>query len=90
MLVKIKQIYETNLNKKPTALNDKDKFLLGLARALLTESEIFMIYEFPIGLTSSEQEMIKQVLVNLKNIFLVLLCILQTMVLDLKIDYKHK
>ena len=59
--------YETNIIKNPKALSDKDKFLLGLARALLTESEIFMIYEFPIGLSKAEQEIIKQTLLNLKK-----------------------
>lgn len=59
--------YETNIITNPKALSDKDKFLLGLARALLTESEIFMIYEFPIGLTTSEQEIIKQTLLTLKK-----------------------
>jgi len=59
--------YETNLTKNPKALNDKDKFLLGLARALLTESEIFMIYEFPIGLNTDEQNIIKQTLTKLKK-----------------------
>ena len=59
--------YDTNLTTNPKALNDKDRFLLGLARALLTESEIFMIYEFPIGLTQKEQNIIKEILLNLKS-----------------------
>lgn len=59
--------YDTNLTTNPKALNEKDKFILGLARALLTNSEIFMIYEFPIGLTQTEQEVIKQTLLKLKK-----------------------
>ena len=59
--------FQTNLSKQPTALTQQEKFLLGLVRALLTKSEIFMIYEFPIGLTQAEQENIKQILLTLKK-----------------------
>lgn len=59
--------FQTNLSKQPNALSQQDKFLLGLARALLTKSEIFMIYEFPIGLNSIEQEIIKETLLKLKQ-----------------------
>ncbi len=59
--------YETNLIKNPSALSAQQKFLVGLARALLTKSEIFMIYEFPIGLNEKEQETIKHLLNELKG-----------------------
>ena len=59
--------YDTNLTKTPTALSSQEKFLLGLARALLTKSEIFMVYEFPVGLSESEQEYVKKVLLSLKS-----------------------
>lgn len=59
--------YETNLTKTPTALSDPNKFLLGLARAVLTKSEIFMIYEFPVGLNKNEEEIIKNTLKELKK-----------------------
>jgi len=66
-ILSLNEGYDTNLSKKPTALNERDKFLLGLARALLTQSEIFMIYEFPVGLTQAEQEIIKNILLELKK-----------------------
>lgn len=59
--------YQTNLIKNPSALNLQNKFLLGLARALLTKSEIFMIYEFPVGLNENEQQTIKNILNELKH-----------------------
>lgn len=59
--------YETNLIKNPTALSAQNRFLLGLARALLTKSEIFMVYEFPIGLNEKEQQTIKEILKDLKK-----------------------
>ena len=59
--------YDTNLTKTPTALSSQEKFLLGLVRALLTKSEIFMVYEFPVGLSESEQEYVKKVLLSLKS-----------------------
>jgi len=59
--------YETNLSKNPTALSDPNRFLLGLARAVLTKSEIFMIYEFPVGLNQTELETIIQTLKELKK-----------------------
>ena len=66
-IMNLPEKYETNIITNPKSLSDKDKFMLGLARALLTESEIFMIYEFPIGLTQPEQEIIKQTLLTLKK-----------------------
>ncbi len=59
--------YDTNLSQNQSALSAKDKFLLGLARALLTKSEIFMVYEFPVGLNESEQKTIKNVLNKLRE-----------------------
>jgi len=66
-ILNLPEKYETNLTKNPKALSDKNKFLLGLARAILTESEIFMIYEFPVGLNKSELSLIKETLMNLKK-----------------------
>lgn len=59
--------YQTNLSVTPNALNLQQKFLLGLARALLTKSEVFMVYEFPIGLSDKEQATIKKLLSKLKS-----------------------
>lgn len=66
-IMQLPEGFQTNLSKQPTALSQQDKFLLGLARALLTKSEIFMIYEFPVGLNQTEQNTIKEILLTLKK-----------------------
>ena len=38
-----------------------------MTKALLTKSEIFMIYEFPVGLNQTEQNTIKEILLTLKK-----------------------
>ncbi len=53
---------ETNLIKDKDLLSSYVIFMLGLARCLLTSSEIIMIYELPIGITQSE-------LLNIKKCF---------------------
>jgi len=67
VIMNLPEGYQTNLSKNPTSLSLQNKFLLGLARSILTKSEIFMIYEFPIGLNSKEQNTIKETLLNLKK-----------------------
>ena len=59
--------YNTNLSLNPSALTDGQKFLLGIARTLLTKCEIFMIYEFPIGLSNKEIKQVKNIIENLKS-----------------------
>ncbi len=59
--------YNTNLSLNPTALTDGQKFLLGLARTLITKCDILMIYEFPVGLSEKEQKQIKNTLTSLKS-----------------------
>ena len=66
-IMQLPEGFQTNLSKQPTALSQQDKFLLGLVRALLTKSEIFMIYEFPVGLNQTEQDTIKEILLTLKK-----------------------
>lgn len=65
--------YNTNLSLNPTAMTDGQKFLLGLARTLLTKCEILMIYEFPIGLLPKEEKQIKNVLASLKSRFTIII-----------------
>ncbi len=50
--------YRTDLSTLP----EGKKYLVGLARTLLTQSEIIMLYEFPISLSKTEKENIKKVL----------------------------
>lgn len=59
--------YNTNIIKEPNSLNHFELFLLGLSRSLLTNSEIILIYELPIGLTKEELIIIKNILISLKG-----------------------
>ncbi len=67
LIASLPEGFNTNLSKNPTALSDYAKFLLGLARAVLSESEIVIIYEFPIGLSENEKNTIQEVLSELKK-----------------------
>lgn len=50
--------YRTEISSLP----DSKRYLIGLARTLLTKSEIIILYEFPISLSKIEKENIKNVL----------------------------
>ena len=50
--------YETNLSINPI-LNTFEEYLLDIARALSSKSEIIAIYEFPAGLTLSQKDTLK-------------------------------
>ena len=66
-ITQLKDSYDSNLSKTPSLLSDKDKFLLGLARCILTNSEILIIYEFPTGLTKEEIKLLENILLSLKK-----------------------
>lgn len=53
--------YRTNLSELP----EGKKYLIGLARTLLTSSEIIVLYEFPTFLSKTEKEQIKTALKKL-------------------------
>lgn len=55
------QKYRTNVYDLP----EGKKYLIGLARTLLTTSEIIILYEFPTALSQSEKEKIKYALQKL-------------------------
>lgn len=48
--------YDTNIIKEKEHFSPYLLFMLGLARALLSDSEWLCIYEFPLSLTSKQQE----------------------------------
>ncbi len=50
--------YRTDINNLP----EGKKYLVGLARTLLTNSEIIILYEFPIALSKTEKDSIKHAL----------------------------
>lgn len=55
--------FNTNLNSLP---NEK-KYIIGLIRTLLTNSEIIVLYEFPIILSNKEEQSIWNILNSLKQ-----------------------
>ena len=67
----------TKINKLPNKYDSdmqetdnwsaRDKYLLGLARALLFNSEVLMIYEFPAALPSDAREEVQQKIKGLAN-----------------------
>lgn len=59
--------YNTLLLKNLDELKIEEKFLLSLARVLLTNASVIMIYELPAGLTDEEIEPIKKALKALKK-----------------------
>ena len=61
------QGFNTDISKNPTALSIAEQFLLSVARALLTKSEVIMIYEFPPGLSVDEQTHIKNAIKALRH-----------------------
>lgn len=52
--------YNTDVNKNYNSIPNDKLFLLGLARTLLTKSEVIAIYEFPNSLNSSELLAVKE------------------------------
>lgn len=49
-------------NTEISAVSYEKLYLLGLARAILTGSEVLVLYEFPEGLTEKEKENIKSII----------------------------
>ncbi|MBQ9790597.1 MAG: ABC transporter ATP-binding protein [Clostridia bacterium] len=58
---------ETNLLKDKDLVSPYIRFMIGIARCLLTSSEIIMIYELPIGLSKQELKNIENVLLKIKK-----------------------
>ncbi len=48
--------YNTNINKNNNKIPYYERFMMGFARAMLTKSEIIMIYEFPTQLPANLRE----------------------------------
>ena len=61
-IVETKNSYNTNLHNEKDVLNSFDTYLLGVARALCTNSEIIILYDFPTGLSSDQKDKLQQVL----------------------------
>lgn len=58
--------YETNLSVEPIFSNF-DEYLLGLARAIASKSEIIAIYEFPAGLSNGQKDTLKDLFKQLSK-----------------------
>ena len=59
--------YQTSLQTEPNIFSNFEKYLLSIARAILTGSNVLLLYEFPTGITTEEQETIKNILKTLKR-----------------------
>ena len=59
--------YNSNLSKESSILNNFEKYLLGIARAVCTRAEIIILYEFPTGLTAEQKEILEKVLKIIKQ-----------------------
>jgi ATP-binding cassette subfamily B protein len=55
--------YKTNI----LTLSDKERYLIGLARLLLMESEILVFYEFPNYLSQKDKEFIKEIIMKFRK-----------------------
>lgn len=55
--------FHTNISELPMA----KQYIIGLVRTLLTQSEIIVLYEFPIILSAKDEENIKKILLELKQ-----------------------
>ncbi len=61
-IVSLQHSYNTNLSKQNMELSPFDIYLLGIARAVATSSEILVFYEFPSNLDSTEKNRLKSIL----------------------------
>ena len=59
--------FNTNIIRDSNSVSTYLKFMIGLARAILSESEILCIYEFPIGLNKDEIQNIRHILKEYKK-----------------------
>ena len=66
-ILKLEDGLNTNIFKNRDYVSTYLLFMIGLARAILTNSEIISIYELPIGLTQREIQTIERVLKKLKK-----------------------
>lgn len=66
-IVALQNSYNTNLSTQNAELSNFDMYLLGIARALATNSEILVFYEFPSNLNSDENSKLKSILKKLSK-----------------------
>jgi len=59
--------YQTSQSQFSSQLTSFQIFLIGLARSVLTKSEIIAIYEIPVGLSKDECVKLNKILNNLKK-----------------------
>lgn len=62
-IMELPRKFHTDIVELPLA----KKYIIGLVRTLLTQSEIIILYEFPLILSLKEEENIKNILLDLKN-----------------------
>lgn len=66
-ITNLPESYQTNLTTNPNVFSEFEKFQLSLARAILFDSTIILIYEFPIGMTDDEKKKLQEIFKELKK-----------------------
>lgn len=66
-IVQLQKSYNTNPVENINALSNFYIYLLGIARAVSTNSEILVFYEFPEDISSAQKEQLKKILKNLRK-----------------------
>lgn len=59
--------YKKKINTNIDEMSDRDKYFLGIARTLLTKSEIIMFYDIPKYLKKDDIDLLKSVIAKLKK-----------------------
>lgn len=66
-IASLPESYQTNLTINQNLFSEFEKFQLSLARAILFDSAIILIYEFPIGMTENETKKLQEIFKELKK-----------------------
>lgn len=66
-IISTQNSYASNLTKEKNLLSSFETYLLGVARAICTNSEIIVFYEFPTGLSTEQKETLKNLILKLKE-----------------------
>lgn len=66
-IMQMPNTYQSSFNQSKNLFSPFEKFQLSLARAILTNSKIIAIYEFPAGMNETETQTLENILLTLKQ-----------------------
>lgn len=66
-IMSLPETYNSSLQTFPDLLSNFEKYLLSFARAILTGSNVILLYEFPTGISEKEKDIIKSIIKSLKR-----------------------